>query len=50
MLIVKEYEAVGCKWRLLRERSSAWYYLERDGQVIAEGGDRRALLTQGWYH
>jgi hypothetical protein len=49
LLIVKEYRAVGFAWRLLRERQSNWFYLERDGHVIAEGGDRKALLAQGWY-
>lgn len=49
MLIVKEYQAVGFSWRLLRHQYRAWYYLERDGAIIAEGGDRRALLTSGWY-
>ena len=50
MLICKEYEACGFSWRLLRERQSAWYYLERDGVVIAQSGDRRSLLLQGWYY
>ena len=49
MLICKEYRAVGFNWRLLRNRRCAWYYLERDGKIVAEGGDRRALLSQGWY-
>jgi len=50
MLICKEYEAMGCQWRLLRDRRRAWYFLERDGIVIAESGDRRELLSQGWYN
>lgn len=50
MLICKAWCAVNHSWRLLRERQSAWYYLERDGLVIAESGDRRALLAQGWYN
>ena len=49
MLICKEYEACGFKWRLLRHRFRGWYYLERDGVVIAESGDRKALLAQGWH-
>ena len=48
-LICKEWRAIGFSWRLLRRRWRAWYLLERDGQVIAESGDRRALLEQGWY-
>lgn len=50
MIICKEYRAVGSSWRLLRHRLRAWYYLEQDGRLIAESGDRRALLRQGWYH
>jgi hypothetical protein len=49
MLICKEWQAVGSKWRLLRAQYSAWYYLERDGAVTAESGDRRVLLSQGWF-
>lgn len=50
MLIVKEYSAVGFQWRLLRERNHNWFYLERDGQIIAESGNRAELLALGWYH
>lgn len=49
MLVCKEYRAAGFLWRLLRDRGRAWYYLERDGRLIAESGDRRALLKLGWY-
>ena len=49
MLVIKEYAALGYNWRLLRHRMRAWYYLERDGLIVAEGSDRRALLAQGWY-
>lgn len=50
MLIIKEWRAVGFDWRLLCSRRGAWYFLERDGVTIAESGDRRALLSQGWFN
>jgi hypothetical protein len=50
MLICKEYTAAGFSWRLLRDRIRCWYYLERDGVVVAESDDRKALLRQGWYY
>lgn len=37
MLIIREFRILGFSWRVLRERNCAWYYLERDGEVIAEG-------------
>ena len=37
MLIIREFKVLGFSWRVLRERNRAWYYLERDGQIIAEG-------------
>jgi hypothetical protein len=49
-LIMKEWQAVGFTWRLLRSRRCPWFYLERDGRVIAEGSDRKNLLSQGWYY
>ena len=49
MLIMKEYTAMGFKWRILRDRGPAWYYLERDGVIIAESGNYRELLALGWY-
>ncbi len=49
MLICKRWRAIGFDWRLLRDRYRVWYYLERDGKITAEGGDPRALLSQGWY-
>lgn len=50
MLICKQWEALGFNWRLLRHRRSAWYYLEKDGQIIAENGDRSVLLSMGWWN
>jgi hypothetical protein len=49
-IIMKEWLAIGFKWRVLRHRFRGWYYLERDGIVIEEGGDYRKLLTNGWYN
>lgn len=49
MLICKEWDAVGSTWRLLRHRQRVWYFLERNGRIIAESGDRWLLLSQGWY-
>ena len=49
MIEIKAWSAMTYKWRLLRDRYRAWYWLERDGCLVAEGGDRAALLSQGWY-
>lgn len=48
-LIFKEWFAIGFNWRILRERNKMWYYLERDGKIIAEGMDTVELLEIGWY-
>lgn len=49
MLMCKEWRALGFNWRLLRDRKRAWYYLERDNRLIAEG-NRSDLLAIGWYY
>lgn len=48
-MIIKEWTACGFAWRLVREQYKIWYYLERDGVMVAEGQDRKALLQKGWY-
>ena len=50
MLIIKEYSAMGFKWRLLLDRKCHWFYLERDGKIISEGTNRTELLKLGWYY
>jgi hypothetical protein len=48
-IIWKEWKAMTFSWRLLRSRRNSWFYLERDGKLIAEGKEPKELLSMGWY-
>jgi hypothetical protein len=48
-LIIKEWEAVGFKWRIERYRYGSWFYLFRNDRMVEEAPDKTVLLEHGWY-
>lgn len=49
MIIISEWEAVGFSWAILRDKYKRWFYLQRDGLIVSEGEDKKALQVLGWY-
>ena len=49
MLEMKQWQAIGFNWKVVRAQYSSWYYLFRNDILIQESGNYQELLKLGWY-
>ena len=48
-IVMKQWIALGCTFRLERDRFKAYFYLFQDGKLVDHSEDEKSLLEKGWY-